>query len=87
MALGKGIEFVVVAAGALDRQAGKGIDGIGHHLIAVDVARHLAVDLGFGHLDVTDEVPGSGGDKAQAENAIGLPGKENISRELLLYKP
>ena len=85
--LGKGIELMIVAAGALNRQAGKGVDGVGDHLISVDVASHLAVDLGFGHFDVTDEVPGSSGDKSQAENAIGLPGKENISRELLLHKP
>ena len=61
--------LVVQAVGA------KGIEDIGNHIVPVQVAGHLAIDLRFGHLGMSNVIPRSRRQKPETENTIGLIGK------------
>ena len=82
-----GVELVVVALGAVDRDARERADRVGHHVVAVEVAGDLAVGLGLRHLAVADQVPRSGGDEADCLLAVGRIGKEHVTGDLLLDEP
>ena len=81
---GDGVEFVVVALGAMDRHGAEGVEGIGAHVIAVEVAGDLAVDFFFADFGVADEVPGAGGDEAEGGEAVFGAWEEDVAGELFL---
>ena len=82
-----GVELVVVALGAVDRDARERADRVGHHVVAVEVASDLAVGLGLRHLAVADQVPRAGGDETDRLLAVGRIGKEHVAGDLLLDEP
>src|SRR5690606_17558046 len=51
-----------------------------------EAASQLAVDLRFGHFDMTDEIPGAGGDKARRDDAVRVVGIQNIAGDLFAYE-
>src|SRR2546423_1530450 len=59
-----GIEFMVVTAGAMDREAVKSGDGAHYHVIAIVVTRDEAVGLFDWQLKVADEIPRARGDES-----------------------
>ena len=73
--LGDGIELMIVALGALHREAVESLHGVHHHVVAIEVTRDLAVDLGFRHLLVADQIPGTGGDETEGFDAIACAGE------------
>ena len=81
------VELVVVALGAVDRQAHERADGVGDQVVAVEVAGDLAVDLGFRQLGVADEVPRAGGEEAERLDAVRRAGEEHVAGDLLLHEP
>ena len=78
------IELVVVALGALDRDARERADRVGHHVVAVEVPGDLAVGLRLGHLTVADLIPRAGGDEPNRLLAVGCVRMEHVARHLLL---
>ena len=60
------IEFVVVAASALNGHTAECIQRIGHHVIAVEIASHLAVNLCLRDFHVTDVIPRASGDETES---------------------
>ena len=81
------IEFVIVAARALDGGTGESVERVAHHFIAINVARDAAVDLGFRNFNVPDEIPRAGGNEAKPKDAVGRAGEERIAGNLFLHKP
>ena len=82
--LSKRVELVVVALRTLDRQRAKCVERITHDLIAVGVPSDLAIDLGFGDFDVPDEIPRTGREEAQSQNAVAGAGEEHVTSDLFL---
>src|SRR5438128_1155269 len=83
IALGDRIEFMIVAAGAVHGEADEGGHGTGDHVISVDQARSLFFDGPLAELDVTDEIPGSGGEETRGHDGVRLPGVKNVTGDLL----
>ena len=81
------IEFVIVAARALDGGTGERVERVAHHFIAINVARDAAVDLGFRNFNVPDEIPRAGGNEAKPKYAVGRAGEKRIAGNLFLHKP
>ncbi len=83
--LGDGIEFVVVAAGAVDGEAEGGGEDLGDDVVEVAGAggatEHVA--LGF---DVADEVPRSGGEESGCDDGRGVAWGEDIACDLFAEK-
>ena len=67
-----------------NRQADERVHGVGHHVVTIEVAGDLAVDLRFRHFGVADQVPRPGGDKSHCNNAVRRIGEQHISGNLLL---
>ena len=86
MLLCERIKLMIVAASALNRDTAERVERSGDHIIAVQIAGHLAVDFGFRHFDVSDEVPWSSGDKTESQDSIGLTGKQRIAGNLFLHE-
>ena len=59
------IKFVVVATCTLNGDAAKGIERVGNHVVAIQIASYFSVDLGFRDLYMADEIPGARSDKTQ----------------------
>ena len=74
------IELVIVALRAVYCQRAEGVHRVRHHVIAVEVPRHLAVNFVFRHFRMADEIPRPGGDESQGLDAIARPGKQRIAR-------
>ncbi len=83
---GDRVELVIVTLRTLHRDRAKGIHGGGHHVIPVEMPRHLAVDLLLRHLGVPNEVPRPGRDEAGRHDPIHRLGPEHIPRQLLLHE-
>ena len=81
------IELVFVALRALHGDARKGADGVAHHVVAVEVARELSVDLLLADFLVPDEVPWSSRDEAKRFDAIARARKQRVACDLLLDEP
>ena len=80
------IELVVVAAGALHGSADEGVHRIFHHVVAVDVAGDTAVELGFRHLGMADEIPRAGRDESCRLNAVACVGIKRVAGDLLAHE-
>ena len=81
--MGDGVELVVVAARAVDREALEGAEHVRHHVVTVEVAGLLLVDGPFSKLDVTDVVPGTCGEHPCGDDRARVILVEDISSELL----
>src|SRR5205814_394564 len=74
VALGDRVELVVVAAGAMGRQADEGGHRVGQHVVAVEQPRLLLVHRPLAQLDVADEVPRPRGDEARGHGRPRVAG-------------
>ena len=81
------VELVVVALGAVDREAHERADGVGDEVVAVEVPGDLAVDLRLGQLGVADEVPRPGGEEPERLDAVRRAGEQHVAGDLLLHEP
>lgn len=68
---------------ALNCQACKRADRVGHHVVAIEMPGDLAVGLRLGHLAVADQIPGPGGDEPDRLMAVGRVGIEHVAGHLL----
>ena len=84
--LADGIELVVVALRALDGEAVEGVERVGDHVVAVEVARDFAVDFRLGHFGVTDEIPRAGGDETERLDAVGRVREKLVAGDLFLHE-
>ena len=69
-----GIEFVIVAAGAMGRDADEGGHGGGDHVVAIESAGHVFVGGAFAEFGLADEIPRAGGDEAEGDGGLGSSG-------------
>ena len=81
--LGDGVELVVVAARAVDREALEGAEHVRHDVITVEVAGLLLVDGAFAEFDVTDVVPGTCGEHPCGDDRARVILVEHVACELL----
>ena len=58
-----GIEFMIMALGAVDGETGKRADRVRDHVVAVEVSGDFPVGFGLRHFGVADEIPRTGGDE------------------------
>jgi len=77
---------MLVATGALNGHGAKGIEDIRYHVVTVQVAGHLAVDLRLRHLSMSYEIPRSGSEKTESEDTIGLTRVKSVAGNLFLYE-
>ena len=87
MLLRVGIEFVIVAARALDGGTGEGVERVAHHFIPINVAGDAAINLTLRYFDMPDKIPRTGGNEAKPKNAVGRAGEERIAGNLFLDEP
>ena len=80
------IELVLVTLGAVHGEARERADGVGHHVVAVEMTGELAVDFRLRHLGVADEVPRPGRDEPECLDAIGRFREEHVAGDLLLHE-
>ena len=81
-----GIEFMIMALGAVDGETGKRADGVRDHVVAVEVSGDFPVGFGLGHFGVADEIPRTGGDETQRLDAVGGAGEEHVAGDLFLHE-
>ena len=79
-----GVEFMIVALGAMHGHGTECIQRVGDHVIAVEVTGDFAIDFLLSDFGVTDQVPWAGGDEAEGGDAIDGSGKEDIAGNLFL---
>ena len=78
------VEFVIMAARAMDGQAQECGHGVHHHIVAIVVARDQAIGLAFRQFNMPDKIPRPGGDETGGHNAVGIARKQHVPGELLL---
>ena len=75
------VELVIVAAGTVDRYAAGGGHHLGDHVVEIVgpglPPQHLAL-----RLDLTDEVPGAGREKAGGRDPFGIVGRDDVAGDL-----
>src|SRR3984957_20879286 len=76
----------MMALRALHHHARESPAGRCDHNVAIKVARNLAVYLGFWNFGVSDQVPGSRGDKSRGLDRVGTVGMKHVAGELFLHK-
>ena len=81
-----GIEFMIVALGAMHGHGAECIQRVGDHVVAVEVTGDFAIDFFLSDFGVTDEVPRAGGDEAEGGDAIEGAGKEDVAGNLFLHE-
>ncbi len=52
-----GISFVLMTTSALDGDGAKGVEDVGNHVVAIQIASYHAVDLAFRNFGMADVVP------------------------------
>jgi hypothetical protein len=80
----KRIELVIVAPRAADRHAIKRFHRRADHVVPIEAAGDLSVELGLGNFDVADEVPRTGRDEAGRDDSRRIVRKQHVPRDLLL---
>ncbi len=86
VALADGIKLVIVALRAVDGHGLEGVDRVCDHVVTVEVARNLAVGLGFWDFGVSDQIPRARSDEAERGNPICGAGIEGVTGDLFLDK-
>jgi hypothetical protein len=80
------VELVIVALGTMDRDGLEGVEGVGDHVVAIEVACDFSIDFGFWDFGMPDEVPWAGGDEAEGGDAVDGVREECIPGDLFLHE-
>ena len=82
-----GVELVIVAAGALHREAGEGVHHGRDDVVAVEVACNFAVNAVFANVAKRTFIPRPSREEPQSWNQLRLSGEQHIRRDLLFHEP
>ncbi len=80
------VELVIVAACAVDRQAGEGRHGRHHHVVPIEKPGNALVHRVFPKLRVSDKIPGTGGNEARGDNTLRVIGKQDVAGQLFFHE-
>ncbi len=82
--LSDGIELVVVAAGAVRRDAGERRHHVRHDVVAVDVTANLAIEGVLADVAQGTFIPGTRRQKTEGRDAFGFVREEGVGGDLFL---
>ena len=80
------IEFMVVTAGALDRDAGESLHHGRDHVVAVEVAANLPVDRVLADVPQRTFIPRPGGNEAERYRRLRIVREEHVACDLFLHE-